>query len=51
MGEGVSGYLHAIGMELMATGKTHDLANTIHILFKTDNTFLLPTTVAAPPLG
>jgi hypothetical protein len=38
-------------MELVATWKAHDLANTIDIFFETDDTFLLSTTIPASPLG
>lgn len=41
--------LHALSMEFMPAGKTHDSALSIYILFKANNAFHLPSRVLTPP--
>jgi len=43
--------LHAIDVEFMAARKTHDLADSVNILFEAYGTFDLSPNISPPPFS
>ena len=44
-------HVHAFGMKLVSTWQTHYPADSVDVLFQTDDTFALLASVLSPPLG